>query len=1104
MSSQQVFPVSFAQQRLLFLDQLDSGTTAYNLSRVIRMQGVLDAGALSRTLNEVVRRHASLRTRFVFDSGEGYQLVEEAADFETSFTDVSHFGEADRLAEALRLAQTESSKNFNLSALPLFRSMLIRLDSRDHLLVLVMHHIVTDGWSMGVLFDEIGKIYAEFAYGVPAKLPVLPTQYPDFATWQREKFTAEALKSDTAYWVDKLKDHEGLLQIPADFPRPPIQSHAGALEIFQVGEPTANGLKRIAESQRASLFMVTMAAFQTLIWQYTGNEDILIGTPTAGRHDANLEKLIGFFTSTLVVRGNLAADPTFVQLLQRVRETTLEAYEHQDLPFEKLVEALKPQRSLNHTPLFQIMMVFQNAPKQILTLPGLSLEELEFDSGSSKFDLTLEIVEQDGLRCSVEYCTDLFRKQTIQRFAQHFRALLQDIVENPDRPISELRILDDAARNELIFDFNRTTAPRRRDARIDTLFAEQVERSPNRVALVEGGVKIEYRDLNERAETLASILVEKGCDQDHPVGIYMERSIDAVVTLLAAFKANAPIVPLDIANPQHRLAMLIRDAGCRVIVTHRGRHDALPKEIEAISLNNLPATSTVPSRPAAARSSEDLAYIIYTSGSTGMPKGVEGTHRAAINRFTWMWRDFPFTADETCCQKTALGFVDSIWEIFGPLLAGVRSIIVPEGYLLEPDQFVTLLTRHEVTRIVLVPSLLRTLLDSIPDLASRLPKLKLWTSSGEVLPLDLVDRFRTSLPEARLLNIYGSSEVTADATYYDATAGTALTSVPIGRPIDNTHVVILDRHKKLVPPLVAGEIHIGGDCLARGYWRQPDLTAQRFIPNPYRTDQSQSLFATGDLGRVLADGTLEYLGRADLQVKIRGIRIEPGEIEANLTSYPSIRQAAVVVHGESQDTKKLVAYLVMSESSANSINDIRDYLKARLPDYMIPAIFIPMESLPVLPSGKINRLALPSPQQGSLGRREQLVRPRNAIEEKLCSIWCEVLELDEVGIDDNFFDVGGHSLSGMRVLARVRRDLRVDIPIRRLFDHPTIGELAVEVARKAEQANQGTKPVEVSNGESSSLLDVLRTGLRALSSEERDALLTSLLAEKSAKSEQKL
>jgi amino acid adenylation domain-containing protein len=1104
MSSQQVFPVSFAQQRLLFLDQLDSGTTAYNLSRVIRMQGVLDAGALSRTLNEVVRRHASLRTRFVFDSGEGYQLVEEAADFETSFTDVSHFGEADRLAEALRLAQTESSKNFNLSALPLFRSMLIRLDSRDHLLVLVMHHIVTDGWSMGVLFDEIGKIYAEFAYGVPAKLPVLPTQYPDFATWQREKFTAEALKSDTAYWVDKLKDHEGLLQIPADFPRPPIQSHAGALEIFQVGEPTANGLKRIAESQRASLFMVTMAAFQTLIWQYTGNEDILISTPTAGRHDANLEKLIGFFTSTLVVRGNLAADPTFVQLLQRVRETTLEAYEHQDLPFEKLVEALKPQRSLNHTPLFQIMMVFQNAPKQILTLPGLSLEELEFDSGSSKFDLTLEIVEQDGLRCSVEYCTDLFRKQTIQRFAQHFRALLQDIVENPDRPISELRILDDAARNELIFDFNRTTAPRRRDARIDTLFAEQVERSPNRVALVEGGVKIEYRDLNERAETLASILVEKGCDQDHPVGIYMERSIDAVVTLLAAFKANAPIVPLDIANPQHRLAMLIRDAGCRVIVTHRGRHDALPKEIEAISLNNLPATSTVSSRSAAARSSEDLAYIIYTSGSTGMPKGVEGTHRAAINRFTWMWRDFPFTADETCCQKTALGFVDSIWEIFGPLLAGVRSIIVPEGYLLEPDQFVTLLTRHEVTRIVLVPSLLRTLLDSIPDLASRLPKLKLWTSSGEVLPLDLVDRFRTSLPEARLLNIYGSSEVTADATYYDATAGTALTSVPIGRPIDNTHVVILDRHKKLVPPLVAGEIHIGGDCLARGYWRQPDLTAQRFIPNPYRTDQSQSLFATGDLGRVLADGTLEYLGRADLQVKIRGIRIEPGEIEANLTSYPSIRQAAVVVHGESQDTKKLVAYLVMSESSANSINDIRDYLKARLPDYMIPAIFIPMESLPVLPSGKINRLALPSPQQGSLGRREQLVRPRNAIEEKLCSIWCEVLELDEVGIDDNFFDVGGHSLSGMRVLARVRRDLRVDIPIRRLFDHPTIGELAVEVARKAEQANQGTRPVEVSNGESSSLLDVLRTGLRALSSEERDALLTSLLAEKSAKSEQKL
>jgi hypothetical protein len=678
MSSQQVFPVSFAQQRLLFLDQLDSGTTAYNLSRVVRMTGLLDVEALSRALNEVVRRHASLRTRFVFDSGEGYQLVEESAEFETPITDLSHFDDADRLAEALRLAKTEASRSFDLSILPLFRSTLIRLDSRDHLLVLVMHHIVTDGWSMSVLFDEIGKIYAEFAYGIPAKLPMLPTQYPDFAIWQRDKFTAEALKSDTAYWVDKLKDHDGLLQIPADFARPPIQSHAGALEIFRIDELTANALKRIAENQRASLFMVTMAAFQTLIWRYTGNEDILIGTPTAGRHDANLEKLVGFFTSTLVVRSNLAGNPTFVQLLQRVRDTTLEAYEHQDLPFEKLVEALKPQRSLNHTPLFQTMLVFQNAPKQILTLPGLSLEELEFDSGSSKFDLTLEIVEQDGLLCSFEYCTDLYQRQTIQRFAQHFRALLQDIVENPDRPISELRILDDAARNELIFDFNRTTAPRRRDARIDTLFAEQVERSPNRVALVEGDVAIEYRQLNDRAEALASVLVAKGCNQDHPVGIYMERSIDAVVTFLAAFKANAPVVPLDIANPPHRLAMLIRDADCRVIVTHRGRHNALPKEVEAISLDNQPTTNKAPSRSVPVGSGEDLAYVIYTSGSTGTPKGVEGTHRAAINRFTWMWRDFPFTPDETCCQKTALGFVDSIWETFGPLLAGIRSIIVPE------------------------------------------------------------------------------------------------------------------------------------------------------------------------------------------------------------------------------------------------------------------------------------------------------------------------------------------------------------------------------------------------------------------------------------------
>jgi acyl-coenzyme A synthetase/AMP-(fatty) acid ligase/acyl carrier protein len=466
-----------------------------------------------------------------------------------------------------------------------------------------------------------------------------------------------------------------------------------------------------------------------------------------------------------------------------------------------------------------------------------------------------------------------------------------------------------------------------------------------------------------------------------------------------------------------------------------------------------------------------------------------------------MWRNFPFAVDETCCHKTALGFVDSIWEVFGPLLAGVRSIIVPEECLIEPEQFVALLARHEVARIVLVPSLLRTLLDSVSNLGSRLPKLKLWTSSGEVLSPDLVGRFRKSLPNAKLLNIYGSSEVTADATCYDATLSEALTSVPIGRPIDNTHVVILDSHKMLVPPLVPGEIHIGGDCLARGYWRQPELTAQRFIPNPFRPDHSRSLFATRDLGRMLADGTIEYLGRIDTQVKIRGIRIEPGEIEANLTSHPGVRQAAVVVHGETPETKKLVAYLVMSDGSEDLLKDVRVYLRARLPEYMVPAFFVPIESMPVLPSGKIDRLALPKPQLEPFGRRVRLVRPRNEIEERLCSIWREVLEQDDIGIEDDFFDVGGHSLSGMRVLARVRRDFRVDIPIRRLFDHPTIGELAVEVAR-AEQTSQGNAPVDVTAAGSSVLLDVLRAQLRALSPDEMDALLTSLVAKSAAKPEQ--
>ena len=676
------------------------------------------------------------------------------------------------------------------------------------------------------------------------------------------------------------------------------------------------------------------------------------------------------------------------------------------------------------------------------------MEEYEFDSGSSKFDLTLEIVEQDGLYCTLEYSTALFDKQSIQRLAGHFETLLGDLAKSgPERPISDLSILDEAARNDLIFNFNSTTSDYRRTARLDQLFEEQVQSTPDRVALVERDSQITYRDLNAKANALATLLVKEGCNQAQPVGVYMQRSIDAVVALLAALKANTPYVPLDISNPSQRLHLMIGDADCKLILTHRGLGSALPGNVKTMSLDDLVLRGSSPAQSTGNRSSEDLAYIIYTSGSTGVPRGVQGSHRAAVNRFEWMWRTYPFTAGETCCQKTALGFVDSVWEIFGPLLGGVRALIAPDEYLLDLNRFVALLAQHEVTRLVLVPSLLRTLLDVVPDLAARLPRLTLWSISGEALSADLVRRFRHALPKATLLNIYGSSEVAADVTYCQLSLSEDLASIPVGRPISNTQIFILDQYKNLVPPLVHGEIHVGGDCLARGYWKQPELTSQRFIPNPHRPDQSPFVFATGDLARMLSDGTIEYIGRKDQQIKLRGMRIEPGEIEANLNAHPLVRGSIVVVHDNSSETQRLVAYVVRAEGSESPTDKLRSFLKGRVPEYMIPAVFIELQCMPLLPSGKIDRSALPSPSPGPLAKRRTIVHGRSEIEKGLTSIWQEVLEIGDVSINDNFFDLGGHSLGALRVLARVRRDFHVDVPIRSMFNGPTIADLALEVEK---------------------------------------------------------
>jgi amino acid adenylation domain-containing protein len=598
---------------------------------------------------------------------------------------------------------------------------------------------------------------------------------------------------------------------------------------------------------------------------------------------------------------------------------------------------------------------------------------------------------------------------------------------------------------------------------------------------------------------LARWLVSKGLTQDRPVGIYMERSIDAVAGFIAALKANTPYVPLDISNPRHRLEMMIRDSGCGVILTHRGLGHALPEGTDVMAVDEPMEGDCNHICLPANRSSEELAYIIYTSGSTGVPKGVEGAHRASVNRFEWMWRAYPFSHDEMCCHKTALGFVDAVWEILGPLLGGTCSVIVADRSLHDLDEFVALLNRHRVTRIVLVPSLLNALLHAFPDLAASLPDLRLWTASGEMLSLDLARRFRAALPSARLLNIYGSSEGTADITCYEVADTEGLASIPIGRPISNAQVFVLDERKNVVPPLVAGELHVAGACLARGYWRNKELTSQRFLPNPYSANFSPLMFATGDRGRLLSDGRIEYIGRLDAQIKLRGMRIELGEIESNLVAHPSVRSAAAGVYGDSPQTQRLVAHVEWAVAARVSSEGLRGFLRTRLPDYMIPSEYIELDRMPLLPSGKVDRGALPIPTARQRLNRT-IVGGGTDIEKNLISIWMEVLALDEVGVNDDFFDLGGHSLSAMRVLSRMRRDFQVDVPMRVLFDRPTIAELALEIEqRKTEQGTLPTSAFSSGAPGSSHILDILKAELRALAPEQVDILLRSIGAERKTK-----
>jgi len=1047
-------PLSFSQQRLWFVDQLYHGSSFYNIPIAFHIKGVLNIAALHHSLNEILRRHEAWRTTFTLDDSEPVQRVQATLSWELPIVSLEDLVGENQEFEVKQLAAKVARQPFNLSKGPMVRGTLLCLNSEEHILLIVMHHIVTDGWSCGVFLRELSRLYAAFSNHQPSPLTELPIQYGDFAVWQRDRIQGDFLARQLSYWRQQLAGDLPALNLPTDRPRPAIPTFAGAKEHFTFPKSLADTLKHLSQHEDATLFMGLLAAFNVLLYRYTNQDDILIGSPIANRSRPELEGVLGLFVNTLILRNNLKGNPSFREFLRRVRDVTLNAYAHQDLPFEKLVEELQPEQDLSRNPLYEVMVVLQNSPVSAQEVSGLTLSPLELDSGTAQLDLFLSMSESPkGLVGYLEYNTDIFEAATIQQLLKNFHALLESIITNPEQKINELSLPTLSEQKHLLIDLNQTEAAYPRHGSLAQLFEKQVEKNPDTPALIDQGEAVTYDQLNRRANQLSHYLQKQGVTQGTLLAICLGRSVEAVVGILAVLKAGGAYIPLDPSYPADRLNFMLCDSQAEILITQAPTLSILANfSGTAICLDSdedaIAQTSRVnpdpPPEPA------NLAYVIYTSGSTGTPKGVLGTHRGIVNGLTWLWKTYPFVPGEVCCQKTALSFVDSIWELFAPLLQGVPTVIIRDAVLLDPQQFLNTLAHYQVSRIILVPSLLRLLLDNYSHLIRKASQLNTWIVSGEALSLQLVQTFRKTRPTARLINLYGSSEVSANATCFDISLlPDQATRVPIGRPISNTKVYVLTRELQPVPVGVTGELYISGEGLAQGYWRHPQLTQERFLDHPFIPEEK--LYKTGDLVRYARDGNLEYLGRCDEQIKIRGFRIELGEITTVITQYPEVRDSVVLVSEEAQGEQRLIAYIVPKEGSQNITAALLACLQEKLPSYMVPSAFVIVDALPLTPSGKVDKRSLLTHRAPQVNPAQSFVAPRNFTELTLVKLWESLLETHPIGVTDNFFNVGGHSFLAVRLAARIQDQFSHHISLSTLFENPTIEKLANIVRQPARQ-----------------------------------------------------
>jgi amino acid adenylation domain-containing protein len=1040
-------PLSFAQERLWFIDRMEPGSAVYNVPVAWRLGGALAVDALERTLGEIVRRHESLRTVFAEVDGSPVQVIAPFGGFVLPVEDLSGLGEAEREAAVRRRAGEEAQRAFDLSAGPLFRASLLRLSQEDHVLLLSMHHIVSDGWSRGVLFRELSVLYAAYREGRTSPLPELPVQYADYAVWQREHLRDGVLEGELAYWRERLADAPALLDLPTDRPRPPVQTYRGASVPVDLSPELLERLQALGRSEGATLYMVALGIFQALLSRYSGSEDVVVGTPIAGRGRGEVEELIGFFVNTLVLRTDLSGDPGFRELLGRVREATLGAYEHQEVPFERLVAELRPERSLSHSPLFQVAFTLDNAQDTGGGLAGLSVQGVETELALAKYDLTLWLAAGSGrLRGALTYNTDLWEAATMQRLAGHFTRLVEQAAADADVRGSQVTLLDEAERRQVLESWNDTTASYPR-ALFHELFAEQVARVPDAPAVVYGARSLTYAELDRRSARVAHHLRRRGAGPEVRVGLCLERGVDLLVGVLGVLRSGAAYVPLDPSHAAGRLAAVLADAGAPLLLTEAGLLERLPAFAGATVCLDRDAAAIAAepdAAPAARVEPESAAYVVYTSGSTGTPKGVVVEHASLAHFAATLRRAFELRPGDVTLGTVSVAFDIWVFEALVPLAAGAAARLLPLDRVRDGAALVEEL--RTATVLAAVPALIREAVGAARAAGSgALDGVRCVMGGGEAVPPELWPQMREVFPNARLYVGYGPTEATVIATRYSVPSGVFDGAPMIGRPLPNVRAYVLDGRGSPLPAGVPGELCLGGMGVSRGYLGRPELTADRFVPDAFGGGHGARLYRTGDRARWRADGELEYLGRLDTQVKIRGFRIEPGEIEAALRRSEGVADCVVVAREDAPGEKRLVAYVVGGVEAGV----LREHLRRELPEYMLPAAFVPLERLPLTASGKLDRRALPAPDFAS--EEGRYAAPRTPAEEVLAGIWAEVLRLERVGVEESFFEMGGHSLLATRVVSRVREVFGVQLPLRALFEGPTVAELAgrVEEMRRA-------------------------------------------------------